>query len=222
MTETEIKDVLGKHRMWLRGEKGGVRADLRGADLSGADLRGANLSGADLRGADLRGADLSGANLSGAYLSGADLSGADLSGAYLSGADLRGANLSGANLSGTVFEKVNWLAYIGIVPIGGQARAYKLITKDGEGPFNGGINYLKDKAFEAECDPDVNLHCGKGINLATLAWCIANKPAADNRLLLMEFNVKDAVAPVGTDGKFRVSKCRKVGECDWNGNLLDR
>jgi len=73
-----LQDILKKHGMWLRNEKGGERANLSGADLRGADLSEANLRGANLRGADLSGADLSGADLSGADLSGADLSGADI------------------------------------------------------------------------------------------------------------------------------------------------
>ena len=124
MKNDDLKVVLEAHAKWVRGETGGIRADLSGANLSDADLGGANLSGAnlscaylscaylsgaylscadlsgaDLGGADLRRADLRRANLHGANLSGADLSGADLSGANLSGADLSGANLSGANLS---------------------------------------------------------------------------------------------------------------------------
>jgi hypothetical protein len=108
MTKTELAAIIESHKLWLRGEAEGARANLRGADLRGTDLRGvdlreadligANLGGADLRHADLRGADLSGANLSGANLSGADLSGTDLRGANLIGADLRGANLGGADL----------------------------------------------------------------------------------------------------------------------------
>ena len=119
ISKDELADILKKHKMWLNGEVGGIRADLYGtdlygtdlyeADLSGADLRWANLCGADLRGADLRGANLSRANLSGANLSGADLYEADLyaadlrwanlCGANLCWADLRGADLRGANLS---------------------------------------------------------------------------------------------------------------------------
>ena len=122
MKNDDLKVVLEAHAKWVRGETGGIRADLRGAnlggaylsgaDLSRADLGGANLSGAFLGGADLNGADLSGANLHGAYLSradlrGANLSGADLSGANLSGADLGGANLSGANLGGADLSRAD-------------------------------------------------------------------------------------------------------------------
>ena len=63
ITYDQLKDILEKHKIWLKGGEGGSRANLRGANLSDADLRGANLSDADLRGADLRGADLRGADL---------------------------------------------------------------------------------------------------------------------------------------------------------------
>ena len=87
------------HAAWLRGEPGGVRANLSGANLSDADLSGAALRGAALRGAALRGANLSAADLRDADLIGVDLRGANLSAADLSGANLRGANLRGADLS---------------------------------------------------------------------------------------------------------------------------
>ena len=108
MNSGEIKKVLELHEKWINGEKGGERANLRGADLSEANLSETNLRGADLRGADLRGADLSEANLREANLSETNLHGADLSetnlrGADLSGADLRGADLRGANLDFSCF-----------------------------------------------------------------------------------------------------------------------
>ena len=59
----DLKEVLRLHALWLRGEEGGKRADLRRADLRRANLRGADLREADLRRADLRGADLREADL---------------------------------------------------------------------------------------------------------------------------------------------------------------
>lgn len=44
MTAEKLKEVLEAHRKWLKGEEGGVRANLTRADLTGADLTGANLS----------------------------------------------------------------------------------------------------------------------------------------------------------------------------------
>ena len=86
MDENKLKEILNKHKAWLRGEDGGEQANLCGAYLSGAylceaDLREADLSRADLHGANLVGANLSRADLRGAYLREADLTGADLRGA---------------------------------------------------------------------------------------------------------------------------------------------
>lgn len=44
----QVKEIILLHGKWLRGELGGVRADLRSADLRFADLRSADLSFADL------------------------------------------------------------------------------------------------------------------------------------------------------------------------------
>jgi hypothetical protein len=242
-TADEIKKILSEHGKWLMVQ-GGERANFSEANLSRADLYGTNLSEANLSRADLSEANLSGANLSGTNLSdanlyranlsdanlyGANFSGANLSSANLSGTNLSSANLSGTNLSdanlsradlyGTLIENINWLAYIGIVGCP-RAYAYKLITNSGFGPFKGGVNYLDSNEFATDCNKDVHEQCGAGINLATFAWCLNNKQADDNRLLLMEFDVNDAICPVGSDGKFRVSKCTKVCECDWHGDPL--
>lgn len=83
MTQSELLEILERHRKWLAKESDGRPADLHGADLRGADLCYTNLSEADLHEVNLRGADLSEANLHGANLTGADLRGADLRGADL-------------------------------------------------------------------------------------------------------------------------------------------
>lgn len=66
ISKDELAEILNKHKMWLNGEVGGIRADLYKADLSGADLRLADLYEANLRGANLRGANLCKADLRGA------------------------------------------------------------------------------------------------------------------------------------------------------------
>ena len=103
-TQKELNEILKLHKMWLKKEEGGKRANLSEADLFGANLFGANLSEADLSGANLSRANLSRANLSGTNLSGANLYEADLFGANLSGANLSRANLYEANLSKTLYE----------------------------------------------------------------------------------------------------------------------
>ena len=91
ISKDELTEILRKHKMWLSGEAGGIRADLSRANLYRADLSGANLRWAVLCEADLSWADLSGADLRGADLSKADIRGADLYKADLYEADLRGA-----------------------------------------------------------------------------------------------------------------------------------
>ena len=207
------------------------RADLSRADLSGANLSRANLSGANLYGADLSRADLSGANLSGADLCradlcGANLSGANLSGANLSGANLYGANLSGANLYGANLSGANLYGAKGITPERitdllilldqpGRIRAYKLVTADGMGPFNGGITYKVGESYEVKnASADATVQCAAGINVATLPWCL-REWRTGYRIFIVEFEAKDiACIPTGTDGKFRLHRCTVVGEKD--------
>jgi hypothetical protein len=217
MEREKLVEILDKHSKWLRSENGGEKANLYSADLHSANLSYANLSYANLSYANLYSADLSYANLYSA-----DLHSANLSYANLSYANLYSADLHSANLKETIYEDINWLAFIGIVPMSGnKARAYKLINSAGEGIFKGGINYLKKSTFQVEeVDADQNQQCSYGINLATFSWCIFNHQSDTDRLLLMEFNVIDAICPFGSDGKFRVKKCCKIGECDWKGNLI--
>ena len=89
----ELKTILKKHMMWLNGEDGGERADLRGSDLSRSDLSGSVLRGSDLRWSDLSGSDLRGSDLRWSDLSGSVLRGSDLRGSDLRGSDLRGSDL---------------------------------------------------------------------------------------------------------------------------------
>lgn len=117
MKQEELNDILEKHQLYLKGEEGGVRANLegtdlrdanlRGAKLASANLRGANLAWANLRGANLRCDDLVGVNLQGANLVGANLQLADLEGANLKSVDLECANLELANLRGVNLQNAN-------------------------------------------------------------------------------------------------------------------
>ena len=97
----------------------------------------------------------------------------------------------------------------------GKIRAYKLVNKNGEGPYKGGINYLSAESVEElNANTDCNEHCAAGISLATLDWCIKGWEPG-NRILIMEFTAADIAAiPTATDGKFRVYRCTKVGEKD--------
>jgi len=190
---------------YLRG------ADLRGANLGDAYLGGVDLGGADLRGANLRDANLRGANLRDANLRGADLRGANLGDAYLGGVDLGGANLRDAKGVNKYSITPLLLLYDQV----GKIRAYKLIKENGEGPYQGGIVYEIGKSVSVKnACTDETQQCAAGISLATLDWCIKEWQEG-YKILIAEFTRKDIAAiPTATDGKFRVSKCKIVGEKD--------
>ena len=108
ISKEELNEILQKHKMWLNNDKGGERADLRGADLRSIHLRFADLRFADLRGTDLKNADLRGADLSDANLRGADLRGADLRYADLTSIETN-MNTIGYNLACP--EKGSFIGY---------------------------------------------------------------------------------------------------------------
>ena len=195
----------------FEGEFGSLKLAVEAAVKSGASLDGASLNGASLGGASLGGASLVGASLGGASLDRASLVGASLNGASLDGASLNRASLNGAK--GINPHRCTPLLMLLDQP--GKIRAYKLVTKDGVGPFNGGITYKIGKDYEVkDANTDISEQCAAGINLATLDWCI--KEWKDGyRILIAEFTVKDIAAiPTANDGKFRVHRCRIVGEKD--------
>jgi len=194
-TEVELKKIIEEHGMWLRGE-GGKHADLTHADLTCANLTRANLTHADL---------------AGAYLAGADLTRANLTRANLTHADLAGAYLAGAR--GITPERCTPLLMLMDQP--GFIRAYKIVDKENEGIYMGGLKYEVGKTLEIEnANTDPNQQCAEGINLSTLDWCLkVYQPGY--RVLICEFTADDiACIPTATNGKFRVKKCKVIGEKD--------
>ena len=181
-------------------------------DLVGIALKeGRSLTRANLAGADLACADLTRADLAGANLIGADLAGANLAGANIAGADLAGAN-------GIQPERCTPLLMLLDQP--GEIHAYKMVTNEGLSPMakqNGGtpINYEIGKEYEVlDACTDINQQCAVGISLATLDWCLKNWEDG-YRVFIVEFKAKDIAAiPTATDGKFRVFRCKVVGEKD--------
>ena len=99
ISQEELKEILKKHEMWLRGEEGGERANLEDTNLKYSNLRGADLRNANLSYSDLYNANLYNANLECSNLRDADLYNANLEGANLKCSNLRGVNLSYTNLS---------------------------------------------------------------------------------------------------------------------------
>ena len=200
MNKKELDKVLVDHKKWMNNN-GGSRAYLQGAYLQGANLQGANLQGAYLQGAKMQRA----------YLQGADLQGADLRSAYLRSANLQGADL--ADVIG-INQYITTPLYC-LYDQTGKIRAYKLVKPNGEGPHNGGIKYEKGKSYSVKnANANEQAQCGAGINLATLDWCIKEWQEG-YKILVAEFTAKDIAAiPIASDGKFRVHKCKIVGQKD--------
>ncbi len=195
------------------------KADLRKADLREADLRKANLREANLYRANLCEANLCGANLYEANLYEADLYGANLYEANLREANLRGADLHGADLCGVknINKYLTTPMYI-LLDQTNPVRAYKIVNEINQGIHRGGLVYEINKIIsEKDYDVDEYLACGKGINLASLDWCLKEwKPGY--KIIVCEFNKEDIVCiPVGSDGKFRVKTCKPIREL----NLAD-
>lgn len=200
-----LKEILGKHELWLSRDKTGERANLSGINLSGINLSGANLSGADLSGADLRETGLICANLICADLSDADLSGADLS-----GADLYHANLSGANLSGTknLLSPINYLkenfertdeGYI----------VYKCFNNMYTAPDKWDISI--GSVIEEEVNPNRTTICGCGINVAPLDWVRNEYPHMQVYKLLIRWEwLAGVVVPYNTDGQIRCARAEII------------
>ena len=141
---------------------------------------------------------------------------ADLSDASLFRADLSGANLSGAALYGAKgVEATRCTPLLMLLDQPGPIRAYKLVTANGVGPFNGGITYEIGQSYEVtDANQDVTESCGAGINVATLDWCL-REWREGYRVLIVEFTAQDIAAiPTATDGKFRLHRCRVVAEKD--------
>ena len=137
-----------------------------------------------------------------------------LSRANLSGANLYGANLSGADLyraDGIQPERCTPLLMLLDQP--GPIRMYKLVTKNGCGPFNGGIQYKIGQSYEVtNADCDTAKDCGIGIHVATLDWCLARWETG-YKILIVEFVATDiACIPTATDGKIRLHRCKVVGK----------
>jgi len=97
----------------------------------------------------------------------------------------------------------------------GKIRAYKLVNKNYEGPYQGGIVYKVGETHSVkDANTDDTIQCAKGINLATLSWCITEWKKGYH-ILIAEFTQKDiACIPIASDGKFRVHKCKIIGEKD--------
>jgi len=151
----------------------------------------------------------------------ADLSSANLSFCNLRRANLRACDLRSCDLSyakGIIPQLQSPLHMLLEQPA--EIRVYKLVKDDYTGPYNGGIVYEVGKSVEAfDANTDIHESCGAGINVATLDWCL-KEWRVGYRILVVEFLKEDiACIPMGTDGKFRLHRCKVVREVDLRAEL---
>ena len=133
----------------------------------------------------------------------ADLRGANLGEADLRGADLWGANLGEAeNLPSKFASDLNLLKWQS-----NKIIAFKYL--DGQiSPYQN-FNYEIGKEYKVDDgNSDERISCDKGINLATLEWCLKETNSDISKTYaVFKFDSKDILAiPYNSDGKFRVKK----------------
>ena len=130
--------------------------------------------------------------------------------ARASGANLIGANLSGARgVASLVASALPLLRFQS-----GPMRALKLVTADGQGPtYRAPRPYVVGESYEEPgASTDETEQCAAGINAASPDW-IWREWQPGWRVLSVEFSPEDIAAiPVGTDGKFRLHRCKVVEE----------
>ena len=184
MKQTELNEILRKHKLWLDGDKNGSKADLSKANLRWADLSGVNLSKANLRWADL-----SGVNLSEADLRWADLRWADLS-------EAKGL-LSAVNFIDAHFERTAD-GYI----------AYKTFNSSYVAPDSWKIE--KGAVIEEVVNFDRCTDCGCGINVAPLEWVKQHMNGEIWKVLIRWEWLCGVCVPYMSDGKIRCEKVELV------------
>lgn len=99
LNQNILDDIIEKHQMYLKGQHGGARANIKYKNLSHLSFRARDLSQADFTGSAMIECDMSHSNFSGATFFACDLRNSDLRDSNLSRTDFRGSYLAGANLT---------------------------------------------------------------------------------------------------------------------------
>jgi hypothetical protein len=91
----------------------------------------------------------------------------------------------------------------------GKLRAFKYLNGDCS-PYQKTV-YKVGKTYEVkDFDTDIFNLCGKGINVASLEWCLQDTGFNLNKTYVeVEFDACDIICvPFASDGKFRVRKIK--------------
>ncbi len=84
---------------------------------------------------------------------------------------------------------------------------------NGKSPYQHSVYEVGKTYIEKDYCTDEQESCGKGLNVATLQWCLRDNRDKDIELLEVQFKVSDIIAiPYATDGKFRVKKMKVLSK----------
>lgn len=107
LSQQQLDRIIRQHMHFLKGVRGGVRANLKFKDLTGLHFRHANLSQADFTGCKMNDADLSRGTFGACSFFCCELVRANMASGDFSRADFRGANITGANLTNAKFTSAD-------------------------------------------------------------------------------------------------------------------
>lgn len=93
MKRKEFDEMMRLHEMWLNGEEGGKRANMKGADLRTVNMNRADMRGVNMQRANMLHADMQYANMQCANMQHADMRSADMRSAEMQRTDMQGADL---------------------------------------------------------------------------------------------------------------------------------
>ncbi len=115
-----------------------------------------------------------------------------------------------------MIRKWNQLQLLILADQPGPVIAYKLVTDKYTGASYAGLYYTVGAEIvdsRPYCDNPA-IDCGCGINLATMAWVLQNWVNGQRIMQVECFPSEGICIPNGTDGKFRVQRCKVLKEMD--------
>lgn len=205
MSETDFKEILHKHKLWLAGQDGGERADFNHVNLRGADFHNSRLTRADFTGADLTSADLSNTLLIGTDLRHTKLCDADFTNSELFGANLFNADLTGAK--GLIPQWEFLKKYFDSTAEG--IIAYKTFGKSCQQSDVWRIE--KGSVISENVNFDRTNHWGCGINVATLDWLRKYDNDEIWQVLIRWEWLAGICVPYNSSGQIRCERAELIG-----------
>ena len=167
MAPQDFVAALKRHKRFLEGQLGGVRADLSDQTLSGLRLTDLDLRRAILKRTDFSGCTLAGADFRDSELKGADFRGAMVEAGKFDSADLRSSRFSGAKVGKANFSGAN----LGSLQTRGRQVHSDLSSSDLD-PRTPGARY-RPKAVSCQPRGTPSTSCNTGSNFCDISYPLA-------------------------------------------------